>query len=399
MSQTTAAEPTGLGPTGVGPTALGEAVVDLDAYRANLEAVIRRIAPAQLMAVVKGDAYGNGLLPIVFTAIEQGVTCFGVLEGAPGLLLRAAGIGREVTLFAWLLAPDENFAALVDSGIELGISTVGQLHAIEACGAAEPARLHLKIDTGLHRNGATEEDWPHLVRAALELQQAGCAEIVGVWTHIAEASEADDTEAVRRFEAAIGVAEALGARFRVRHLAASAAGYTREDCRFDLVRVGAFTYGIAPGDGVGPADLGLTPVMTLTAPITAIVARAGGMAGVLPLGWAQGVPATAGGVGATAHGAGEPLAVTIDGHRFAILAVEQNHTVVDLGEDAQKALGETVRLGDTAVIYGRADRGELTLQDWADALGTIGEELIVRVSPSIPRRLTGRLPETMNGTA
>jgi alanine racemase len=366
--------------------ALGEAIVDLDAYRGNLDALTRRVAPAQLMAVVKGDAYGHGLLPIVTTAIQQGVTRFGVLESAPGLLLRAAGIGREISLFAWLLGPDEDYRALIDAGIELGISRVDQLHAISACGAAEPALLHLKIDTGLHRNGATVEEWPQLVCTALALQEAGLAEVYGVWTHIAEASDEDDTVAVRRFEEAIRVAEDLGARFTVRHLAASAAGYAREDCRFDMVRVGAFTYGIAPGGGIGPAQLGLTPVMTLTAPITSIGVAASGLVGVLPLGWAQGLPSRAAGV----------LPVTIDGRRFPIAQVRQNHTVIDLGPDGQKALGERVQVGDTAVIYGRPDRGELTLQEWADALDTIGEELIVRVSPSVPRRIVA---ETTNGTA
>jgi alanine racemase len=368
------------------PTALAEATVDLDAYRGNLHAIAGRIAPAELMAVVKGDAYGHGLLPIVATAIEEGVTRFGVLESAPGLLLRAAGIGREISLFAWLLGPDEDYRALIDAGIELGISRVEQLHAIETCGAAEPALLHLKIDTGLHRNGATVEEWPQLVRTALALQEAGLAEVKGVWTHIAEASDEDDTEAVRRFEEAIRLAEDLGARFTVRHLAASAAGYAREDCRYDMVRVGAFTYGIAPGDGIGPAQLGLTPVMTLTAPVISIGTRVEGLVAVLPLGWGHGLPGRAAGA----------LPVTIDGRRFPILDVQQNHTVIDLGADGQRALGERVQVGDTAVIYGRPDRGELTLQDWADALGTIGEELIVRVSPSVPRRIVG---ETTNGTA
>lgn len=375
-----------------GPTALGEATVDLDAYRGNLDAIMRRIAPAELMAVVKGDAYGHGLMPIVSTAIEQGVRRFGVLESAPGLLLRAAGIGRDIALFAWLLGPDEDFRALIEAGIELGISRLEQLRAIEACGAAERALLHLKIDTGLHRNGATAEEWPELVRAALALEQAGLAEVYGVWTHIAEASDEEDTEAVRRFENAIRMAEDLGARFTVRHLAASAAGYAREDCRFDMVRVGAFTYGIAPGGGIGPAQLGLTPVMTLTAPVTSIGVRGDGLVGVLPLGWAHGLPGGAAGL----------LPVTIDGRRFPILDVAQSHTVVDLGADGQKALGERVQVGDTAVIYGRPDRGELTLQDWADALGTIGEELIVRVSPGIPRRIVaadGNAAETTNGTA
>jgi alanine racemase len=131
--------------------------------------------------------------------------------------------------------------------------------------------------------------------------------------------------------------------------------------------MGAFTFGISPGGGVTPAELGLVPVMTLSARV-AYLAR--GRA-VFPLGYAQGVPGGAPGV----------VPVTIDGTRYPVVAVEQNHTVIDVSGQP----GAGVRLGDCVVVFGRAERGELTLQEWADALGTIGEELVVRVGPDIPR--------------
>ena len=154
-------------------------------------------------------------------------------------------------------------------------------------------------------------------------------------------------------------------------MAASAAGYARADCRFDLVRMGAFTFGISPGGGVTPAQLGLVPVMTLSTRVTHLVA---GRA-VIPLGYAQGIPAGAAGV----------VPVTIGGIRHPVAAVEQNYTVIDVGG----AANAEVRLGDSVVIFGRAQRGELTLQDWADALGTIGEELVVRVGSEVPRTYLG----------
>lgn len=353
-------------------SALGEATIDLDAYRHNIRRLVKAVAPAELMVMIKGYAYGHGLLPIARTAIEQGIRRIGVLETATGLALRAAGIGREISLFAWLLAPDEDYRAAIGAGIELGISQVAQLRAIGVCGASEPARLHLKIDTGLHRNGATETEWPGLVREALALQAAGKAEVYAAWTHIAEASDDEDTAAVQRFESAIRTAEELGARFTLRHLAASAAGFARADCRFDLVRMGAFTFGISPGGGVTPDELDLIPVMTLSAPVTDIVRRSGTSVAVIPLGSAQGIPT----------GAPGAVGVAIGGRRYPILRVEQNHTVVAMGD-------ATVGVGDTVVIFGRTGRGEPTLQEWADALGTIGEELVVRISPSVPRRYLG----------
>ncbi|MEO7374090.1 MAG: alanine racemase [Terrimesophilobacter sp.] len=345
------------------PAAPGVATIDLEAYRHNLARLRGVVAPAELMVMIKGNAYGHGLLPVARSAVDQGITRIGVLEIATGLELRRAGIGQEVSLFAWLLAPDDDYAAAIDSGIELGISDVAQLRAIARSGANDRAKLHLKIDTGLHRNGVTEENWPELVREAVALERAGKAQLYAAWTHIAEASEADDTAAVRRFQEAIRVAEELGARFELRHLAASAAGYARADCRFDLVRMGAFTFGISPGGGVTPTQLGLVPVMTLG---TQVAQLAHGRA-VVPLGYAQGVPSGAPGV----------LPVTIRGTRHPVLAVEQNHTVIDAGAG--------VTVGDPVVIFGRAERGELTLQEWADALDTIGEELVVRVGPDVPR--------------
>ncbi|MEO7007466.1 MAG: alanine racemase [Terrimesophilobacter sp.] len=341
----------------------GVATIDLEAYRDNVARVRDVVAPAELMVMIKGNAYGHGLLPIARSAIDQGITRIGVLEIATGLELRRAGVGQEVSLFAWLLAPDDDYAAAIDSGIELGISDVAQLRAIASSGATKRAILHLKIDTGLHRNGVTEENWPELVREAVALERAGKAQLYAAWTHIAEASEEDDTAAVRRFELAIRVAEELGARFELRHLAASAAGYARADCRFDLVRMGAFTFGISPGGGVTPTQLGLVPVMTLSTHVAQLARDSA----VVPLGYAQGVPSGAPGI----------LPVTIRGTRHRVLAVEQNHTVIDAGAG--------VALGDPVVIFGRAQRGELTLQDWADALGTIGEELVVRVGPDVPR--------------
>ncbi|MEO6826103.1 MAG: alanine racemase [Microbacteriaceae bacterium] len=352
-----------------------EAIVDLDAYRHNVSRLARLVAPAELMVMVKANAYGHGLLPIALAAVECGIRRIGVLDVETGLALRRAGVGREVTLFAWLLAPDENYREAIEAGVDLGISQVEQLHAIAACGASEPARLHLKIDTGLHRNGATEQEWPGLVQAALAMQDAGTGELYAIWTHISEASDEDDTQAIRRFDAAIALAERLGARPKLRHLAASAAGFSRADCRFDLVRMGAFGYGISPGDGISPAELGLIPALTLTAQVSTVIRRDGRNLAVVPIGHADGVPA----------GAGGKLSVTIHGTVYPIVGqVQADYFVIDLGADAA-----SVRAGAVVVLYGRGDRGEFTLQQWADTLDTIGEEIVVRLPPTVPRRYLG----------
>ncbi len=339
-------------------------VVDLAAYARNLDTLRARTAPAELMAVVKADGYGHGLLPIARAAVANGVVWLGSLDVATGLELRKAGISRDVAIFAWLLGPSEDYREPIEAGIDLGISTIEQLDQIADAGAAKPARLHLKIDTGLHRNGATEAEWPELVRRALELVRNGVAEFPAVWTHIAEASDEEDSAAIARFDRAIEVAETLGASIRLRHLAASAAGLARPDARFDLVRIGAFSYGISPGGGIAPRELGILPVMTLAAPVLDVNA---GLA-ELGIGYADGISSAAAGV----------LEVTIGGRRYPIVSVGFDRIVVDVE-------GAPIETGEVGILFGPGTHGEATLQEWGDSLGTIGEEIVTRLSGRIRR--------------
>ena len=350
-----------------------EATIDLGAVRRNIARVVDRIAPSKLMAVVKADAYGHGAVEVAQVAVARGVSWLGVLDAHTGVQLRVSGIDRRVNMFAWLFAPDEDYARLIDAGIDLGISHRHQLDRIAHSGASEPARLHLKIDTGLHRNGSLAADWPALISHALELQASGIVEIFGAWTHIGEASDDEDSLAIQRFEEAISVATRLGARIRVRHLAASAAGFARADARFDLVRTGAFLYGIAPGGGVGPADIGIEPAMTLSAPVTSIEHHAGISTAVIAAGWLDGIPVAAAG----------RVDIAIAGSRFKVSTV---------AADSMVAVGvkQGVQVGDIATLFGPGHDGEPTLDEWADALGTIGEEVAVGINPAVHRRYVAR---------
>lgn len=336
--------------------------VDLSAYRRNLADLAKRVAPAVVMAVVKADAYGHGLILAAQSAVKAGVGWLGCLDIDTGLVLRGSGIPDRVRVFAWLLAPRENYLAAIEAAVDLGVSTLAQLEQISKAGANKRARVHLKIDTGLHRNGASVEDWPALVARAVALGPQ--IDLVGVWTHIAEASEHDDTLAIDRFHAAIAVAENLGANFEVCHLAASAAAFARIDARFDLVRIGAFGFGISPGDGVTPKSLGIEPVMTLTAPVIAV--RDG--VATVAIGYGDGILSKAAG----------RAQLSIGGNRHLIETVSLDRLTVLVGE-------RELRVGETAVLFGGGGRGEPTLQHWADELGTIGEEIVTRLSPLVPR--------------
>jgi alanine racemase len=349
--------------------ARAEVVVDLAAYRQNLQTIASQISPASMMAVVKADAYGHGLEKIVRSAVASGVNSLGALDLKTAFAVRGFGLGDQVDVFAWLHSPQDDFAAAVDARIDLGVSTVAEVEAIAGAGARQPARLHLKIDTGLHRNGASVQDWPEVVASALAAERRGAALVRGVWTHIAESSDDEDTDAMRRFDDAITVAERLGARFQVRHLAASAAGFARADSRYDLVRVGAFTYGIAPGGGIGPHALGLVPVMTLTSRVDDLITEGGRSLAAVPIGFGDGLPGELAG----------RASVSIRGRRSAIVAVEVDRLLVELTE-------ESVQQGDHVVLFGAGDRGDQTLQEWADATGTIGEEFVVRLGAHLARR-------------
>jgi alanine racemase len=338
------------------------ATIDLSAYRRNLAGLSARVAPATIMAVVKADAYGHGLLPLARAAVDAGIGWIGALDIETGLELRENGIPHDVAVFTWLLGPTEDFAPAIEAAIDFGVSSIEQLEAIASAVTGTRARVHLKIDTGLHRNGASAEEWPTLVARALEL--ADRVDLVGVWTHIAEASERDDSVAIERFRSAIAVAERLGASVTVRHLAASAAAFERADARFDLVRIGAFAYGISPGGGVTPASLRLEPVMTLAAPLLAV----GDGLATVGLGYGDGIPSSAAGT----------MRVAIGGRPYAIVTVELGTLTVEVGD-------APVRPGDSAVFFGGGADGEPTLQAWADELGTIGEEIVTRLSPRIPR--------------
>jgi alanine racemase len=349
-----------------------ELLVDLAALRHNLEVLVEHVAPADVMFVVKNDAYGHGLEQCVATATAAGIRWIGALDVPTALHIRASAIADDARLFAWLLSPGDDYRAAVGHDIDLGVSTPAQLQEIADAGEGRPARVHLKIDTGLHRNGASARDWPVLVERALELQNAGLVDVVAVWTHIAEASEEEDSLSIARFDRAWTEAVARGLGAPLRHLAASAAAFARPDARFDLVRIGAFAYGLPEGSGPSAAAMGLRQVMALRTRIVAMRTNADGrpLAGI-PVGYADGIPTAAPGrVSVASRGVLHPLTAPLE---------------VDTAW-FEPAPDSTLAVGDEVVVWGPGDSGEQTLQHWANATGTISEELVVR----LPSRLTRR---------
>jgi alanine racemase len=369
--------------------ARAEVVVDLDAIAGNTAALRDRV-DRPLMAVVKADGYGHGLVPAARAALAGGADALGVAVLEEALALRAAGI--TVPVLAWLHAPGTDHAAALTADVEVSVNAEWGLAEVVAAARAtgRPARLHLCADTGLSREGATAADWPGLVAAAARAQADGDVTVVGLWSHMAYADAPTHPTIgaqVRVFEEAVAIARAAGLTDARLHLANSAATVALPETWYDMVRPGIAVYGLDPLGG-DPAAHGLRPAMTVRA-AAALTKRVPAGVGVsyghtyspvaettlllVPVGYADGVP-RAGGNRAPVLAAGARR--TIAGR------VCMDQFVLDVG-DAE------VGPGDEVVLWGPGDRGEPTAQDWADAVDTIHYELVTRVGGRFTRRYVG----------
>ena len=364
-----------------------EAVVDLGAIRANV-AAMKANTTAEVMAVVKADGYGHGLVPSARAALAGGATWLGTAIVDEALMLRDDGVTAPI--LSWLWTPDERDTVrrALAADVDIAASSLWQLDVLTACAreSGTAARVHLKVDTGLSRNGSYVTDWPELVTAAAKAQAAGEIAVIGIWSHFAYADEPGHPtigKQIAAFRDALEIAARAGVEPPLRHLANSAATLTLPEAHFDLVRPGIAVYGLSPvADGFG-----LTPAMTLRA-AAAGVKRVRAGEGVsygheyttsrattlvlVPLGYADGVPRHAGNVGP----------VWVNGARFTIAGrVCMDQIVIDVGD-------LPVAPGDPVVLFGPGRDGEPTAQDWADAIGTIHYEIVTRVGPRVARVYT-----------
>lgn len=347
--------------------------VDLSAIAGNLRHVMDVAAGSQVMAVVKADAYGHGAVPVALAAREAGAPWLGVAYPSEALTLRAVGdVGR---MLAWLWLPgDPDVSSCVDQGVDLGVSSIEHLDFLVSV-ASTRARVHLKIDTGLGRSGAPPQSWAALVAAARVAHKAGRIELVGVWSHLANGELPNDpsvSEQLSVFETASAELADLGV---IRHLANSGATFANPATRFDLVRTGIAMYGLNPGH----ERLAVRPAMTLASAV-ALTKRVPAGHGVsyghtwradaptglalIPVGYGDGIPRNAAGT------------VRIGDRRYPIVGrVAMDQCVVMTGDDE-------VNVGDSAEFFGP---GEYTADDFAAACGTIGYEIVTRISPRVGR--------------
>ncbi|GGO76448.1 alanine racemase [Nocardioides deserti] len=364
------------------PVPRAEVVVDLAALRHNVRTLAEHCGAA-MMTVVKADGYGHGMVEVARAARDAGSSWLGVATIDEALALRAAGDTGRV--LCWLTVPGEDHDAAIAAGVDVTAYSLAELAEVEAAVArtGTPARLQLKIDTGLSRGGSTYADWPALVEAARAGEVAGRWRVTGIWTHPASADEPDDPandSQEQVFRDALDLAAAAGLEPEVRHFANSAAAILRPSARFDLVRCGIASYGLDPAPGHTP-DLGLVPAMTARATLAMVKDVAAGSGVSYGHTWVADRPTT---LGLVPVGYGDGVPRSLSNHASVGIAGKQrpvrgrvcmDQLVVDLDGDRPEP-------GTDVVLFGTGRDGAPTAQDWAEAAGTISYEIVTRFGGS-----------------
>ena len=357
-----------------------EAVVNLSAIKANV-ALLKAKAGVDLLAVVKADAYGHGLVPVAKAALEGGATWLGVALLEEAIALRTAGITAPI--LAWLVPPGSDFKSAVDHDIDIAVSSLIALHEVSAVKGAKRPRVHLEVDTGMTRGGFLSE-WDQI-----DLQDIRDIEIVGIFSHFARADEpgqAQNLEQLNRFKKMVANLESFGYNNLIRHLSNSAATLVDHASAFDMVRTGIAIYGLSPDvKTLGTSEkLSLKPAMKLRAKLHLVkevsagspvgygateVTKVDTKLGLVAMGYADGIPRIAKNAG-----------IFVDGKRAPIIGrVSMDQFVVDLGASSK------AQSGDWVIVFGSGDSGEYTADDWGSASGSINYEIVTRIGPRVNR--------------
>jgi alanine racemase len=380
-----------------------QAVIDEEAITHNARELKRWAHPAELCAVVKADGYGHSAPMVARAAIAGGATWLAVALVKEGVALREAGI--ELPILVLSQPADHLIEPAVANSLALAVYTVeGVRAAATAAGRlGVPARMHVKVDTGMHRVGASPDTVLDVVREVLAHPEL---DFEGLWTHFAVADQPADGftgEQVRRFEEMrAALADAGLPEPRMMHTANSAGSLLHPEARLSMVRCGISLYGYMPSPAVRPAlveafpdrSIDLRPALSWNARVSHVAVQPAGerpsygrlveltqdtVVATVPLGYHDGVPR------AYLAGGGEVL---IGGRRRKLAgAVTMDQIVVDCGPAPAPGAGatSTVQRGDEVVLLGRQGDETITADEWAERLGVINYEVLCGVGPRVPR--------------
>ncbi len=371
------------------------AEVSLPAIRHNVR-LIRERTRAHVIAVIKANGYGHGREIAAKAAMEGGATMLAVADLEEALQLREAGI--DAPLLCWLHGVNVDFSAALARRIEIAVSHRDQLEKLVdarsdrirrgSVAAEAPAVVQLKLDTGLSRNGAAESEWEDLFTRVAQLQDDGAIRVRGVMSHLANAGVEADREQSRHLDRAIQSLEAKGVVPALKHLAASSAALRSPQLHYNTVRVGVAVFGLSPFADATSADLGLKPAMRLRAELVAVRQVPAGtgvsygynyrtaedtVLGLVPVGYADGMPRALNNSGATVALHGE--------HRPIVGRIGMDQCIVDLGQE----LGARVKVGDDVVLFGDPERGEPPVEEWSERLQTINYEVVASLGNRLRR--------------
>ncbi len=371
------------------------AEIDLGAVTHNAAVLAARAAPARLCAVVKAGGYGHGSVQVARAALAGGATWLAVALVEEGRELRAAGIAAPILVLSE--PPTDAMVEVVEAGLTPTVYTPAGLAALRRAVAEHlrrrpspalarwPSPVHVKVDTGMHRVGASPLD---ALGLAAEVASDPDLELEGFWTHLAVSDEVDhpfNAVQFERFERALSDLAGRGVRPAIRHASNSGGTLWLPQGRYEMVRCGITLYGLSPS-GARPEPADLRPAMSLKARVSYAKTVAAGerlsyglryrvaedsVVATVPLGYADGIPRRLSAAG------GEVL---IGGRRCALAGtVTMDQILVDCGP------GADVRSGDEVVLIGRQGSQTIGAWEWAERTDTIAYEVVCGISGRVPR--------------
>ncbi|MFZ4117058.1 MAG: alanine racemase [Rhodoluna sp.] len=363
--------------------------IDLNKVAHNLDTMRKLVNSSgkqvKVMGVVKADAYGHGMVQVARRIEAEGVDYIGVADFAEAQTLRAAGISSRI--LAWLHDPQDDFVSAIKHDIDIAVSSQEQLLRVVTAAqeVGKPAQIHIKVDTGLGRNGVTIDELDALLLETKAALAKELVQTVGIFSHLSSTGVKEDLVQIERFELALDMAKKAGVEFELRHLTASDGTLSYPQAHYDMVRTGIALYGLSPFSDNRAAEFGLKPVMCAESKVvqTKRVQAGEGVSygymyhttkettlALVPIGYAEGLPRNASG----------KAQVCINDKFYTIASrIAMDQFVVDVGDDS-------VSPGDRVVIFG--DCGP-TADDLANAAETINYEIVTRIGSRFQREFIG----------
>ena len=357
------------------------AKVNLAAIEHNIQ-VLKQTAGVPVLAVVKADGYGHGAVPVALAAKSAGADWLGVAFLDEAFELRYNNVPGPI--LAWLLDDSDDFSEALDQDIDLSVASLSLLRKISDLAKQRDmnARIHIEVDTGLSRAGVAISEFEEFFSALKNIENI---EVISIWSHLACADEpknAANEMQHQNYENALAIAASHGVVPQLRHIANSAGALVHPNLRYDMVRCGIATYGVAPGGDLSEAtEFKLKAAMTVVSQIASVrklktgdgvsysykwTASKPTTVGLIPIGYADGVMRHVSKTGS----------ITYQGKQFPIVGtVCMDQFVVDFGETE-------ISVGDEVILFGE---GGLSAHAWAQQVDAIGYELVTRLGNRVER--------------